>query len=149
MDKEVILMADVAGLGVEGDVVKASDGYVRNYLLPQKLAAPVTSATRKRLEKVRKEREVTRKAELEAAKELAAKLEKISCTIAMKAGKDSKLYGSVTVGDVVAALKTNGFEIDKLKITMPDPIKELGVFEAKVKLNADVDATVKVWVVEE
>jgi large subunit ribosomal protein L9 len=148
MDREVFLMANVADLGSEGDVVKVSEGYARNYLLPKKLAAPVTSATKKRLEKIQKEREATRKAELEAAREMAAKLEKISCTIPVKS-KDEKLYGSVTVNDVVDALKTNGVQIDKQKILLDEPIKELGVFDVKVKLHAEVEATIKVWVVEE
>ena len=149
MDKEVLLMAEVADLGKEGDVVKVSDGYARNYLLPRKLAAPVTGATRKRLEKIQKEREAARKIEREAANALAEKLAKVSCTIPMKA-KEDKLYGSVTINDVVAALKaTSGIDLDKSKIMLAEPIKELGVFEVKVKLHADVEATLKVWVVEE
>ncbi|MDD4871029.1 MAG: 50S ribosomal protein L9 [Kiritimatiellae bacterium] len=148
MDREVLLMADVADLGSEGDVVKVSEGYARNYLLPRKLVAPVTAATRKRLEKIQKEREVARKAELEAAKEMATKLEKVSCTIPVKA-KDEKLYGSVTVNDIADALKANGVQMDKQKILLAEPIKELGVFDVKVKLHADVEATIKVWVVEE
>jgi len=148
MTKEVLLMADVADLGAEGDVVKVSEGYARNYLLPRKLAAPVTGATMKRLEKIRKEREATRKVELAAAQELAAKLEKISCTIPVKA-KEEKLYGSVTVNDVVDALKANGVQLDKSKVLLAEPIKELGVFEVKIKLHAEVEATIKVWVVEE
>lgn len=148
MDREVLLMADVADLGSEGDVVKVSEGYARNYLLPRKLVAPVTAATRKRLEKIQKEREVVRKAELEAAKEMATKLEKVSCTIPVKA-KDEKLYGSVTVNDIADALKANGVQMDKQKILLAEPIKELGVFDVKVRLHADVEATIKVWVVEE
>ena len=148
MDREVFLMADVKDLGSEGDVVKVSEGYARNYLLPRKLAAPVTAATRKRLEKIQKERETLRKAELAAAKELAEKLEKISCTIPVKA-KEEKLYGSVTVNDVVDALKAGGVQIDKQKVLLAEPIKELGVFEVKVRLHPEVESVVKVWVVEE
>lgn len=148
MDKEFLLMANVADLGAEGDVVKVSEGYARNYLLPKKLAAPVTPATRKRLEKIQKVREISRKAELEAARALAEKLAKVSCTITMKA-KDEKLYGSVSVNDIAAALKAGGVEVDKSIILLAEPIKELGVFEVKVKLHADVEASIKVWVVEE
>lgn len=148
MDKEVFLMANVADLGSEGDVVKVSEGYARNYLLPRKLAAPVTAATKKRLEKIQKEREITHKAELTAARELAAKIAKISCTIPVKA-KEDKLYGSVTVSDIVAVLKANGVELDKMKVLLAEPIKELGVFEVKVNLHAEVETTIKVWVVEE
>ncbi len=148
MDREVLLMADVKDLGSVGDVVNVSEGYARNYLFPKKLAAVVTAATRKRLEKIQKEREVARKLELEAAREMAAKLGKVSCTIPVKA-KDEKLYGSVTVNDIFDALKANGVQIDKQKIELAEPIKELGVFEVKVKLHAEVEATIKVWVVEE
>jgi len=148
MSKEVLLMADVSDLGSEGDVVKVSEGYARNYLLPRSLAAPVTAATRRRLEKIRKERENVRQVELAVARELAAKLEKISCTIPVKA-KEEKLYGSVTVNDVVDALKANGVQVDKAQVLLAEPIKELGVFEVKIKLHADVEATIKVWVVEE
>jgi len=148
MDREVLLMADVTDLGSEGDVVKVSEGYARNYLLPKKLAAPVTAATRKRLEKIQKEREAKRKVELDAAKNMAAKMEKVECTIAVKA-KDEKLYGSVSAGDIVDALKSNGVQVDKQQVMLVDPIKELGVFQVKIKLHAEVEATVKVWVVEE
>jgi len=148
MDREVLLMADVKDLGAQGDVVNVSEGYARNYLLPRKLAAPVTAATRKRLEKMQKEREAARKLEVEAARELAARLEKVSCTIPVKS-KDEKLYGSVTVNDIVDSLKANGIQMDKQKIELAEPIKELGVFQVKVKLHAEVETTIKVWVVEE
>ena len=148
MDREVLLMADVADLGSEGAVVKVCEGYARNYLLPRKLAAPVTAATRKRLEKLQKEREAVRKTELEAAKEMAAKMEKVSCTIPVKA-KDEKLYGSVLAGDIVKALEANGVHVDEQKVLLAEPIKETGVFEVKIKLHAEVEATIKVWVVEE
>jgi len=148
MDREVFLMADVKDLGSEGDVVKVSEGYARNYLLPKKLAAPVTAATRKRLEKIQKDREAKRKIELAAAKEMAEKLEKVSCTIPVKA-KDEKLYGSVTVNDIVDALKAGGVQVDRQNVLLAEPIKELGVFEVKVRLHAEVESAIKVWVVEE
>jgi large subunit ribosomal protein L9 len=149
MDTEVFLMADVAELGSEGEVVKVSEGYARNYLLPRKLAAPVTTATKRRLEKIRKDRESAKKAELAEAAEMAGKLAKASCTITVKVGKDEKLYGSVSATDIAAALKAGGVDLDKHKIQLDEPIKELGVFDVKVRLHAEVEATVKVWVVEE
>lgn len=149
MTTEVLLMTDVAGLGSEGDVVKVADGYARNYLFPKKLGALVTDATKKRLVKIQRERESARKAELTAAQGLADKLEKISCTIPVKIGKDEKMYGSVTTGNIAEALKSQGVEIDRHELVLDEPIKELGVFDVKIKLHAQVEAIVKVWVVEE
>lgn len=149
MSIEVILMADVKGLGAEGDVVKVADGHARNYLLPNNLAAPVTDATRRQLEKKRKEREARLAADRAAAEELAAKMAQVSCTITVKTGGDGKLFGSVTTGHVAAALKAQGVELDKNQIELPDAIRELGVFNVPVNLDAGVKATVKIWVVEE
>ena len=149
MALEVILMADVKGLGVEGDVVKASDGYARNYLLPKKLAAPVTDATRRQLEKKRREREARLAQEKESSIALSKLIEQTSCTIAVKAGSEGKMFGSVTAGDITASLKLQGIEVDKHKLQMPEPLKELGVFNIQVNLHPEVQATLKVWVVEE
>jgi large subunit ribosomal protein L9 len=149
MSKEVLLMSEVPGLGAEGDVVTVKDGYARNYLLPKKLAAPVTAATRRQLEKLRREREARRKQELQAAQELANRLSSASVTIPVKTGKDAKLYGSVTGSDIATALEAQGVSVDRHKFAMEEPIRELGVYHIKIKLHPDVEASVKVWVVEE
>ena len=149
MATEVLLMADVADLGAEGDVVTVSDGYARNYLFPQKLAAQVSEATRRRLAKLREQRESKHQAELAEARALAEKLEKASCTLTVKTGDDGKMFGSVTAAHIGDALKTQGIEIDKHSLLLEAPIKDLGVYDVKIKLNAEVQATVKVWVVEE
>jgi large subunit ribosomal protein L9 len=146
---EVLLMADVADLGSEGEVVNVADGYARNRLFPGKLAAPVTEATKRRLAKIRQDRETARKLQLDEARDLAAKLEKASCTITVKAGGDGKLFGSVNTGTIADALKAQGIVIDKNTLVLDAPIKELGVFDIKVKLHAEVEGVVKVWVVEE
>ena len=149
MAREVLLMTDVPGLGSEGDVVSVNNGYARNYLFPRNLAAPVTAATRRRLEKIRRDREIKRQAELDEARKRAADLENISCTIAVKTSDGEALYGSVTAVDVAESLKTMGIEIDRHCIVLEKPIKELGVFDVAVRLHADVGTSVKVWVVEE
>ncbi len=146
---EVILMQDVKDLGAEGQVVRVSEGYARNYLIPRKLAAPVTEATRRRLAKLQQQREADRKAAVEKSRELAAKLEKASCTIPMKVGEGEKLFGSVTSADIVKALEGQGFTVDKHAVQLEAPIRELGVFEVKIKLHAEVEALIKVWVVQE
>lgn len=149
MAKEVILMADVKGLGGEGDVVRVTDGYARNYLLPNKLAAPVTDATRRQLDKKRKEREVKLAEEKAGADQLRAQVEKASCTITVKTGAEGKMYGSVTVADILGVLKGQGVMLEKHQLDLPEPIKEIGVFNIPVKLHPEVQTTLKVWVVEE
>ena len=149
MAKEVLLMADVADLGSEGEVVTVADGYARNFLLPEKLAAPVTEATRRRLAKIRVEREADREKAQKEAHAAAAKLENVSCTITVKTSEDDKLYGSVSSADIVEALKEQGIEVDRHALVIEAPIKELGIFEVKVKLAPEVESVLKVWVVEE
>ncbi len=149
MATEVFLMADVPDLGTEGDVVTVADGYARNYLLPQKLAAPVTEATRRQFAKIKQEREAARAAALADAKKRAARLEGVSCTIAVKTVEEGKLYGSVGVADIETALKEQGVELNRHELELDAPFKELGVFDVPVRLHANVRASVKVWIVEE
>lgn len=149
MAKEIILMSGVEGLGAEGDVVKVADGYARNYLLPRKLAAEVTDATRRQIEKKRVEREASQEEHLKETRALAARIEAASCTIPVKAGESGKMFGSVGTADIADALKEQGIEIERNRIELDDPIRELGVFSVPVKLNPQVETTLKVWVVEE
>lgn len=149
MATDILLVKDIEGLGSEGDVVKVADGYARNYLLPKGLGAPVTDATRRRLVKVRKEREAGLKQKLESARNLANVLRTVSCTIPVKVGENEKLFGSVTNGDIAEALKAQSIEIDRHLIALDEPIRELGVYDVNVKLHPEVEAAVKVWVVEE
>ena len=149
MATEVLLMADVPDLGAQGEIVKVADGYARNYLVPRELAEAVTPAARARLAKLRERQEAAGGAELAQAQALAGRLATISCTIPVKTGEDEKLYGSVTASDVAQAAADQGVNIDRHKIELEAPIKELGVFDVPVKLHPEVEATVKVWVVEE
>ena len=148
MAKEVILMSDVDGLGIEGDIVKVAEGYARNFLLPRKLAAPVSDMARRQLDKHRAEREARLQREHEASRSLADKLETMSLTVTAKAGPDGKLFGSVGTGDIAEALAAQGLEVDRHKI-QTEPLKELGVFDITVKAGPEIQATLKVWVVEE
>jgi large subunit ribosomal protein L9 len=149
MSRELILMSDVDGLGLEGAIVKVSEGYARNYLIPRKLAVPVDKAALRRLEKNRKEREDRQARELSAARDKAEALEKISCTVTVKVGEGEKIFGSVTVTDIMGALKDQGFEIERRRILLTDPIRELGVYDVKIRLHQEVEAVIKVWVVDE
>lgn len=149
MSMEVILMADVKDLGAEGAVVRVAEGFARNYLIPRKLAAPVTEATRRRLAKLQQQREAARKEAAEKSRTLAAALEKGSYTIPMKVGEGEKLFGSVTAADIAKVVQAQGFTIDKHDVQLEAPLRELGVFEVKIKLPADVTAQIKVWIVQE
>lgn len=149
MAKEVILMAAVKDLGREGDVVSVKDGFARNYLLPRKLAAPVTEVTRRQLAKIQRLRQSAERDAAAAAQVMAAKLSGVSVTLAMKTSDGEHLYGSVGAADIATALKAQSFEIARDAIDVPEHIKELGVFDAKIRLAAGIEATIKVWVVEE
>ncbi|MBA4389241.1 MAG: 50S ribosomal protein L9 [Verrucomicrobia bacterium] len=147
---EVLLMSDVPNLGSEGEIVHVAEGHARNYLFPRKLAAPASDAMKKQLEKMRKNREEEKKAKVEAAQEMAKRLDKVSITISAKTGDDGKLFGSVPAAQILDALKDQGFgSVDKKDVELDQPIKELGVFEIKIRLHPEVHGTVKVWVVEE
>ncbi len=149
MSVEMILMQDVKDLGVAGQVVKVADGYARNFLLPNNLAAPVTDATRRQLAKLQIKREAEKKVVVEKARDLAASIQKGSYTVSMKVGEGDKLFGSVTNGDILKVLAAQGFELDKHAVELEQPIKELGMFEVKVKVHPEVEALIKVWVVQE
>ena len=147
MSKQVILTALVDNLGAEGDTVTVADGYARNYLIPKGLAMPATAANMRRVESLRKKREASLAAQLEGAKTTATQLVKQSYTITAAAGEDGKLYGSVTASDISEALKKEGVEVDRRKIVLEHPIRELGVFDVDVKLHPEVATKVKIWVV--
>lgn len=146
---EVILRDDVEKLGNRGDVVKVADGYARNFLLPKRLAVPATAANKKIVEQERQahlRREATLKSE---AEELAKLLNGVSVTIAQKAGEQEQLFGSVTAKDIAEALEKQNFSIDRRKIHLAEPIRQLGEFAVQVKLHRDVTAEIKVVVVPE
>lgn len=149
MSIEVLLLANVDDLGREGDVVKVKDGFARNYLLPKNLAAPVTTATRRRLEKIRERRDEAELAGMSTAKALAEKIEKTACTVPVKTGEEGKLFGSVTAAHIVDVMKAAGIALDKHQVVLAEPIRALGVFTVEVRLNSKVTAPLKVWVVEE
>ncbi len=146
---DVILVQQVKQLGAEGDVVTVADGYARNYLIPQGVAIVATKSNLKKVDDIKRRRLIEQQKEIEQAKQLAAKLAEISCTISMQVGEDEKLFGSVTTQDIAKALAKEGLEIDRRKLILEEPIRELGVFTVDVKLHHDVTGTLKVWVVQE
>lgn len=146
---DIILRQDVEKLGSAGEVVTVKDGYARNYLLPRGLAFEANESNRRRLEGERKQRDRKVAAEVGTARDLAAKLEKVSITFTMKAGDGDKLFGSVTTADIAERLNAEGFTIDKKAIELDEPIKALGVYKVPVRLHHDVKPEVRVWVVKE
>ena len=146
---EVILREHVDNLGRRGDVVKVAAGYARNYLLPRKLALPVTDSNKKQIERERKNAEVRELEEKTQAEAFAKRLAETDIAIGRRVGENDTLYGSVTSADIAHALTAKGFEIDKRKITLPEPLKALGEFTVPVKIHREVTAQVKVNVVKE
>jgi len=146
---EVILREHVEHVGNRGQIVKVADGYARNYLLPRKLALPATDANRKWVERERKIVDAREAEERAAAEAIAARLTALDLSIARKVGENDQLYGSVTNADIGDLLKEKGFEIDRRKILLPDPLKTLGESTVPVKLHREVTAQVRVTVVKE
>ena len=147
---EVILREHVEHLGRRGDVVKVADGYARNYLLPRKLALVVNEGNRRQIEKERRLAEVREAHEKQAAESLAATLAAAECVLARKVGENDVLYGSVTASDIAAALAAqHQIEIDRRKIQLHEPIKQLGEFTVPAKIHREVIAELKVKVIAE
>jgi large subunit ribosomal protein L9 len=146
---EVILREHVDNLGRRGEIVKVADGYARNYLLPRKLALPVTEGNRKHVERERARFEAREDEERKVAEAVAARLGSIEVVIARKVGETEALYGSVTAGDIAEALAAKGFDLDKRKVQLHDSLKKIGDVDVTVRLHRDVSATVKVRVVAE
>lgn len=143
---KVILKENVEHLGNIGDVVKVAPGYARNYLLPKGLAIEATEKNAKALEHAKRHLEYKKNKVLEAAKQLAGKIEALSLSIAHQAGADDKLFGAVTNMELAEQLKANGLEVDRKRIVLAEPIKHLGDFTATVKIHPEVTATLKVSV---
>ena len=146
---EVILKEDVANLGHRGDLVKVADGYGRNFLLPRKLALQATLANKAVVEQMKTaaaRRSATEKAQAEA---LAAKLAPVVLSFTRKSGEAGHLFGSVTSADIAGGLEAKGFEVDRRKIQLDEPLKSLGEFTVAIKLYREVTAQIKVEVLDE
>jgi len=146
---EVILRDHVDNLGRRGEVVKVADGYARNYLLPRKLALLATEGNKKQIERERAKFDAKEADERKVVEAQAARLANVEVVIARRVGDTEALYGSVTTSDIADALAAKGFDIDRRKLVLADPIKKIGETDVPVKLHRDVTATVKVKVVPE
>lgn len=146
---KVILRADIDKLGKEGEIKEVKDGYAINYLIPQKLAYPADKKNLRRLEEEKKARAKKEEKIRKQMEELKQKIESLSCNISVKAGEGDKLYGAVTSQHIVENLHKYGINLDRHQIELEEPIKRLGVYRVPVKLNPEIKATLKVWVVKE
>jgi len=146
---EVILREHVDHLGKRGEIVKVADGYARNYLLPRKLALLATDGNKKHVERERKIMETREAEDRGRAEAIAARLLALDIAITRRVGDTEQLYGSVTAADIADLLKAKGFEVDRRKLILPEPIKTLGEHAVPLKLHREVTVALKVRVVKE
>ena len=146
---EVILRDHIDNLGRRGDIVSVANGYARNYLLPQKLALLVTAANRRQVERERVVADAREADERARAESFAERLQGVECVIPRRVGETGTLYGSVTSADIADYLGSRDLEVDKRRIQLQEPLKELGEFPVTVKLHRDVSTELTVKVVKE
>ncbi|MDO8434878.1 MAG: 50S ribosomal protein L9 [Candidatus Binatus sp.] len=146
MNLQVILNEDLPNLGRTGDVVKVRAGYARNYLLPRKLAVEADQKNIRAFEHQKRIASRRREAKRTDAMAIKAKIEALEITIMARAGEEGKLFGSVTNIDIERAVREKGVDIERRKIVLPEPIKQLGDFTVPVKLDAEVEANLKIIV---
>jgi large subunit ribosomal protein L9 len=146
---KVILRQTHESLGQIGDLVDVKEGYARNFLIPRKIAYVALKGNIKALEEEKKTFLKKKQHEITTAENLAAELEKVSISIPVQVGEEDKIFGTVTGQMIADALKEKGFELDKRKIEIEEQIKSLGIYSVNVKVHANVNAKVKVWVVRE
>ena len=145
---KVILKEDLEGVGRMGDLVEVADGYARNYLIPHDKALRATERNIKQLNHQKRLVESSIRRHRQAAAELAKKIEETSCTIARAAGENEKLFGSVTKIDIAEELRNIGINIDRRQIELESPIKSLGLYTIDIKLQSDIEAKLKLWVIK-
>lgn len=146
---QVILRERLDNLGEPGDVVDVKPGYARNYLIPQGYAYEATDANVRRIEAEREQREQREAATVADARTRAASLEGLSLTFHARAGQEGKLFGSIGSADIADRLAEQGIEIDRRQVVLDEPIKALGVTSVPIRLHAEVQPEVKVWVIQE
>jgi large subunit ribosomal protein L9 len=145
---KLILTQQVSGLGEPGDVVEVKDGYGRNYLVPRGFAIQWARGAERQIESIKKARSAREIASVDHAWEIAGRLGKLKVKLATRAGQSGRLFGSVTAGDIAAAVKDSGGpQLDKRRIEVTNPIKTLGSHQVSVRLHPEVNATIDLEVV--
>jgi len=145
---EVILTKTIEGIGKEGEVLKVSDGYARNYLIPKRIAIKATDKNRRILKHEKLLEEQKSLKEQKIAEQIRSTISDVTCIIPMLSGENDRLFGSVTSAHIASNLEEQGIEIERQKIQLEEPIKELGVFFVPIKLYKDITAELKVIVTE-
>lgn len=145
---KIILKSDYSRLGAAGNIVSVKDGYARNYLIPRGIAVIADKSNLKVLKEEKRVADLRINKEKRAAERVAGKFSKVSLTAKVTVGEEDKLFGAVTSQDIANLLKEKGFDIDRRKIELTEPIKELGVFQIPLKLHPEVVARVKLWVIK-
>jgi large subunit ribosomal protein L9 len=146
---KVILRSNVEQLGKIGEVIDVAAGYARNYLIPKDLAYLANKGNLKRIEFDKKKADVIAAKEVEAARQRAEKMKDISLTFQVKVSEEEQLYGSVSVTDIIDELAKQGHEIERRRVLLDEPIKQLGVYNVGIRLHPEVDTEIKIWVVKE
>lgn len=145
---KVILRDDVEKLGTAGNIVNVADGYARNFLFPRNLAVPATKGNVRSIDEIKKQKQFRENKKKKEAQRQKDRLEKLSLTAEVQTGEEDKVFGSVTAANIASLLEKQGFEIDRRKINLEEPLKALGVYTIEIKLAPDVVAGVKLWVVK-
>jgi large subunit ribosomal protein L9 len=145
---KIILKEDLEKLGKCGDVIQVRDGYAANYLFPRNLAIPATRGNLSSIQELTRQKKFRDEKKIKGAEKFKSDLEKISITAEVKVGEEDRVFGSVTSQDIADLLKDKGFVIDKRKIELEEPIKALGVYTVPIKIQADIVANLKLWVVK-
>ena len=146
---KVLLRQDYESLGERGKVVTVKGGYARNFLIPRGIAFEATSRNLRIFEEEVRRGEAMKRNEKKTAEALKAKLEGVSITAPMPVGEEDRIFGSVTNQNISELLAAKGFQIDKRKIVLDEPVRALGIYEIPIKLHADVECKVKLWVVKQ
>ncbi len=146
---KVILKQDVESLGKVGEIVDVKPGYARNYLIPKGMGLTATDKNIRRLQVEQQQSQLKMTKDRKNAEKLAEKLNEVSCTAMVTVGEEDKVFGSVTTQTIADLLKEKGFDIDRKKIVLDEPIKALGIYTIPIKLHTDVEAKIKLWVVKE
>jgi large subunit ribosomal protein L9 len=145
---DVILRKDIERLGKAGTRLKVKDGYARNYLLPRNLAFLASESNLKKVQDEMNRVQIRKEKEIINLREIAAKLEGVSCTVIAHAIDEKKIYGSIDKEAIKSAMEAEGFKIEAKSIVLDEPIKELGVYDIAVNFQPDISAKIKVWVVK-
>ncbi|HDP99214.1 MAG TPA: 50S ribosomal protein L9 [bacterium] len=146
---KIILRKDFESLGKSGEILEVKDGYARNFLIPHGIALKADKTNISRLEAEKKQQLLKLNKDKKAAEKLAEQLKKVSCTATVTVGEEDKIFGSVTSQNIAELLNEKGFDIDRKKIMLEDPIKALGIYDILIKLHPEVEAKIKLWVVKE